>query len=145
MGFSDTTVETVRDVQMTRLQFLSSFIAGLTLSMLACACGPASQKVTPLTLVSLQDDVRLARERENRFNEVYKNPDAHSASERNLAVWNLPPLPVPKECMAPGSEIHLACMRYAARLHAIPFFISKSLITTGIGVVSITNTSPEGY
>ena len=130
---------------MTKSQFILSIVVGLTLSMVTCACGPASENVTPLTPADLQGDVRLARERENRFNEVYKKPDAYSASERNLAVWNLPPLPVPKECMEPGSETNLACMRYAARLHAIPFFISKSMTTTGFGVVSVTNSSPEGY
>jgi hypothetical protein len=93
----------------------------------------------------LQRYVRLAREREQRFDEVYKNPSSYSQRERNLAANNLPPLPVPKECMTPGSETTLNCMRYAARLHALPFFMSTTLSATGAFVYIVPSPPPDDY
>jgi len=110
-----------------------------------------AKKRNPITIDALEQDVRIARERENHFDQVYKNPGAYSSDERNLAVWNLPPFPVPKTCMAEGSESNLDCLRYAARLHALPFFISSSVTVSGqeyLGSFSaypMPSSSPDGY
>jgi hypothetical protein len=102
----------------------------------------------PLTIEQLQRDVEIARDRERRFEEVYNNPDAYSWSDRNLAVWKLPPLVVPKDCIAPGTEKNPECILYAARLHALPFFVSSSLTAdtlTAEPVVVSPLATPDGY
>jgi hypothetical protein len=108
-----------------------------------------AERITPLTRADLQQDVRLAREREARFNQVYSNPDAYSRSDRNLAVWNLPPIAVPRECIKPGTETSLDCMRYAARLHAVLFFIQaadESVADSGwVNFPLTTFANPDGY
>lgn len=120
---------------------------------LASGCGitqfPDPDKVAALTPAQLQEDVRKARANEDRFNEVYKEPKLWSNHDRNLAVWNLPPLPLPKACMTPGSETNMDCMRYAARLHAIPFFAASGIRSYSFYANGWSETqpqiNPEGY
>lgn len=120
---------------------LMMLVAALV-SICAYGCTPLAEKYPALTRAQLQHDVRLGRERENRFNTVYKDPEKYSRKERNLAVWNMPPLPVPKQCMAPHSAGKFPCMRYAARLHALPFFITSARIGEyGASAVPF----PDGY
>lgn len=121
---------------------LMTLVVALT-SIYAYGCTPAAEKFPAPTRAQLEQDVRLARERENRFNTVYKDPENYTRSERNLAVWNLPPLPVPKECMAPHSAGKFNCMRYAARLHAVPFFITSAIIAGEYGASAVP--FPDGY
>jgi hypothetical protein len=93
---------------------LMMLVAALV-SICAYGCTPLAEKYPALTRAQLQHDVRLGRERENRFNTVYKDPEKYSRKERNLAVWNLPPLPVPKECKAPHTAGKFDCMHALRR------------------------------
>jgi len=107
---------------------------------------PATRE--PLTIEQLQRDVVIARDRERRFEEVYKNPNTYSWSDRNLAVWKLPPIAVPGNCMASGTEKDPECILYAARLHAFPFFVSSSVTAdtlTADPVVVSPLLTPDGY
>jgi hypothetical protein len=120
-------------------------IAAVTAAMTsACGCAAVAEIINPPTRADLIADVRLARKRETQFDDVYKNPSAYTRSEQNLAVWNLPPIPVPKDCMQPGSAATLECLRYAARLHSLPVFVSSSVNGSLSGALSPAP-YPEGY
>lgn len=95
----------------------------LALSLAATGC--AAYIYSPPTRTGLEQDVRLAREHQSKFDQVYENPDAYSRAERNRAWMNLPAVPVPKDCLTPGSETQSECIRYAAGLRALVFQMSQ--------------------
>lgn len=78
--------------------------------------------VTPPTVADLQQTLRVARERQARFDKVYKKPDAYSRRQRTDAFLDLPPIPIPKECLPDGSETRPDCIRYAAQLRVMLFY-----------------------
>jgi hypothetical protein len=80
---------------------------------------------SPPTRTGLEQSARLAREHQDRFDQVYDNPNAYSRAERNRAWMNLPAVPVPKDCLPPGSESKPECIRYAAGLRALIFQMSQ--------------------
>lgn len=135
-------------MSVLRVTVMMVFLFGMALAS-GCSSNqiPAADKYAALTPAQLQEDVRKARANEDRFNEVYKEPKLWSNHDRNLAVWNMPPIPLPKECMAPGSETSMDCMRYAARLHAIPFFAASGLRSFDSGFYMSLQPviNPEGY
>ncbi len=81
--------------------------------------------VTPPTVAQLEQTVRLARERQQRFDQVYANPDKFSRRQRADAILDLPPVPVPRECLADGSESQPDCIRYAGQLYAGSFYAGE--------------------
>ncbi len=82
-------------------------------------------QVKPPTVADLQQTVRVARERQARFDKVYKKPDAYSRRQRTDALLDLPPIPIPKDCLPDGSETRADCIRYGARLDLIRFYASQ--------------------
>ena len=79
--------------------------------------------VTPPTVADLQQTVRVARERQQRFDKVYKKPDAYSRRQRTDAFLDLPPIPIPKDCLPDGSETRPDCIRYAAQLNVTSLYV----------------------
>lgn len=89
-------------------------------SVLASACAPGQQTTpTPPTPADLQRIVRLARENQSRFDDVYGNPNSFSQYQRLDAWTYLPVIPVPQDCVKPGTETEVQCMRYGAELMLI--------------------------
>ncbi len=82
--------------------------------------------VSPPTVAQLEQIVRLARERQQRFDQVYANSDKFSRRQRTDAILDLPPVPVPKECLADGSESQPDCIRYAGQLYAGSFYSGQA-------------------
>ena len=82
--------------------------------------------VSPPTVAQLEQIVRLARERQHRFDQVYANPDKFSRQQRTDAILDLPPLPIPKGCLADGSESQPDCIRYAGQLYAGSFYSGEA-------------------